>query len=130
MKGLDADGLFSRRAQVLVFATGNVSGAHFNPAVTLGVLASQPGRASSAGSIKTADALIYICVHLLASVLAGFMCYWVLGPQIQGKMRGSPTLFNFHFGAAAAWNLSSGKRSRLSMFTSFWDQDQISYCVI
>jgi aquaporin Z len=61
---------------VMVFATGSVSGAHFNPAVTLGVLASQSKDRKLIGPL---DAVVYCLVHLAAALLAGFMYYWVLG---------------------------------------------------
>lgn len=50
----------------MVFALGTVSGAHFNPAVTVAVLVS--GR----GVIDTRDALAYIAVQILAGVCGGF----------------------------------------------------------
>jgi MIP family channel proteins len=49
---------------VLVSALGAVSGAHFNPAVTLGVLIS--------GRIGPALAGLYVAVQLVAAVAAGF----------------------------------------------------------
>jgi len=66
---------------VLVFATGPVSGAHFNPAVTLGVLVSQPRieKGKSSNLISGADAGIYMLVQCLAAFLGGMMYYWVLG---------------------------------------------------
>lgn len=51
---------------VMVFSLGNVSGAHFNPAVTCSVWLS--GR----GNIAGIDAILYIFVQFLAGVCAAF----------------------------------------------------------
>merc|ERR1719487_1580988 len=58
---------------VMIFATGSVSGAHFNPAVTCGVLLS--GR----NKIHMVDSCIYVFVQLLGGLLAAFTYYWCMG---------------------------------------------------
>src|SRR5450830_116473 len=47
---------------VMVFAGGHISGAHYNPAVTLGVLIR--------GKVKAADVVPYIVAQLLAAAAA------------------------------------------------------------
>mmetsp|Transcript_88337 Transcript_88337/g.274584 ORF Transcript_88337/g.274584 Transcript_88337/m.274584 type:complete len:241 (-) Transcript_88337:151-873(-) len=59
---------------VMVSASVAVSGAHFNPAVTLGVLL---GRGSQQVSLK--DVLVYIVVQLLGGLAAGVLCWYVVG---------------------------------------------------
>lgn len=49
---------------VMVFAGGHVSGAHYNPAVTLGVLLR--------GGISSVDAVAYWVIQLAAAVVAAF----------------------------------------------------------
>lgn len=56
---------------VMVFALGSVSGAHFNPAVTLAVLIS--GRSK----IAPLDAVLYVVFQLLGGVV-GAVAYWVV----------------------------------------------------
>lgn len=51
----------------MVYSLGNVSGAHFNPAVTLAVVLSQRGKCSAA------DGLAYACVQTAAGILAGLV---------------------------------------------------------
>jgi len=60
-------GAFSIAASLMcmIFALGTVSGAHFNPAVTVAILCS--GREK----IGTQDAIKYICVQVIAGILAG-----------------------------------------------------------
>jgi len=58
---------------VMIFATGSVSGAHFNPAVTLGVLAS--GREQC----HPVDACFYILAQTVGGLVAGAVYWWVLG---------------------------------------------------
>lgn len=58
---------------VMIFATGSVSGAHFNPAVTFGVLLTMREQ------INWVDALFYIVVQLLGGLCAGLLYYAVLG---------------------------------------------------
>lgn len=58
---------------VMIFATGSVSGAHFNPAVTVGVLAG--GRQQ----IHPVDACFYIAAQILGALTAGAVYWWVLG---------------------------------------------------
>src|SRR4030095_8320789 len=55
---------------VMVFAGGHISGGHFNPAVTLGVL--------MRGRLKPADAVPYIIAQLVAAVVAAIMVTAVL----------------------------------------------------
>jgi len=59
---------------VMIFALGSVSGAHFNPAVTLAVLLA--GR----GKIKPKDAALYMLFQVAGGVLAALL-YWKLTSQ-------------------------------------------------
>jgi len=60
---------------VMIFATGGVSGAHYNPAVTLGVLLADRGR----GNFDWQNALAYVTVQLFAGAVAGACYFWILG---------------------------------------------------
>src|SRR6201987_2577753 len=64
---------------VFAFAYGNLSGAHFNPAVTVGVLAA---RAMSIG-----EAIGYIISQLVAGACAAFLLRTVLGGVATGLGR-------------------------------------------
>jgi len=58
---------------VMVYAGGHVSGAHYNPAVTLGVLIR--------GRIKPAEAVPYMIVQIVAAVVAAFVVRYLLGAE-------------------------------------------------
>ena len=64
------------------FAYGPVSGGHFNPSVTIGVLA--------AGAMRTGEAIGYIVVQLLGSVVGALLLRTVLGGAETGL--GMPAL--------------------------------------
>jgi glycerol uptake facilitator-like aquaporin len=64
---------------VFAFAYGNLSGGHFNPAVTVGVLAA---RAMSLG-----EAIAYIVSQLVAGACAAFLLRAVLGGVATGLGR-------------------------------------------
>jgi aquaporin Z len=75
----------------LAFAYGPVSGGHFNPAVTVGVLA--------AGAMKIGEAFAYIVSQLIGGVTAALMLLTVLGGAATGL--GVPALaHNLALGAA------------------------------
>jgi MIP family channel proteins len=70
---------------VLVSAFGAISGGHFNPGVTIGLL--------TAGKITAAPAGMYIAVQLVAAVLAGFFLRFVFPEAIwQPTHLGLPAL--------------------------------------
>ena len=56
---------------VMVFAGGHLSGAHYNPAVTLAVLIR--------GKVSRYDAGIYMIVQVLAALLAALIAKWYVG---------------------------------------------------
>ena len=58
---------------MFVYTVGPISGAHVNPAVTLGLW--------SAGKIKKTDALLYIVAQLLGAVLAYLLSMVITGQQ-------------------------------------------------
>jgi len=53
---------------VMIFAGGHISGAHYNPAVTLAVLIR--------GKISSSHALIYIIVQIIGAIVAAFIAKW------------------------------------------------------
>lgn len=61
----------------MVYALGNCSGAHFNPAVTVAILLS--GR----GKIESKTALYYIGIQTLGAVAAGLVYVGVLGQSFK-----------------------------------------------
>lgn len=60
---------------VMVYATGHISGAHFNPAVTLAF--------ASSGGLPWREAPSYIAGQVSAAVAAAFMLSFLLGPAAQ-----------------------------------------------
>lgn len=64
----------------LALALGPVSGGHFNPAVTLGLLAG--------GRFEASEALSYIVAQVIGGILAGLLLWvlLVLGPQGSGSL--------------------------------------------
>lgn len=63
---------FGFAVAVMVAATGHISGAHINPAVTLGVLV--------AGKIKLPDAIAYVISQLIGATVAAMVLRSLLGP--------------------------------------------------
>jgi aquaporin Z len=56
---------FGLSVVTMAYAVGNISGGHFNPAVTLGLLAG--------GRVKPADVIPYIVAQLIGAVLAAWL---------------------------------------------------------
>jgi len=56
---------------VMVFAGGHISGAHYNPAVTLAILIR--------GKVSGYDAGIYIIVQIVAAAVAALIARWYVG---------------------------------------------------
>ena len=59
---------------VMVFAGGHVSGAHYNPAVTLAVLIR--------GKIGVGDAIPYMIVQIAGAAVAAFIVAYLMGDRI------------------------------------------------
>lgn len=58
---------------VMVFAGGHISGGHYNPAVTLAVLMRR--------KIPSGQAFVYMCVQIVAGIVAAFIARWFLGDK-------------------------------------------------
>ncbi len=56
---------------VMIFAGGHISGAHYNPAVTLAVLIRR--------KISGGDAIIYMIVQIIAAIIAALIAGWYSG---------------------------------------------------
>ena len=59
---------------VLVYAGAHISGAHFNPAVTLGLAVS--------GKHSWSQVIPYWISQLLGAVLAGYLVTWIVGSAL------------------------------------------------
>lgn len=73
---------------VMVYALGSVSGAHFNPAVTLSILF------SARGLISIQDSVFYIVFQLLGGVCAGFTYFLLFGYAFTLQPVGKYTMYS------------------------------------
>lgn len=73
---------------VMVYALGSVSGAHFNPAVTLAILCSYRGL------ISVQDSVLYIVFQLLGGVTAGLTYLWIFGDSFMLQPVGKYTVYS------------------------------------
>ena len=73
------------------YAYGAISGGHFNPAVTVGLL--------TAGEISVSDAIAYIVTQLVGGIVGGLLLLVVLGGAETGL--GKPGLFSGQIGTVA-----------------------------
>jgi len=56
---------------VMIFAGGHISGAHYNPAVTLAVWIR--------GKVTAQDAIVYMAVQIIAAIVAALIAKWYMG---------------------------------------------------
>ena len=59
---------------VMIFAGGHISGAHYNPAVTLAVLLR--------GKISVAEAIVYMIAQIIAAAAASFVVMYLMNDKI------------------------------------------------
>ena len=57
---------------IMIYAVGKISGAHFNPAVTIGLLVT--------GNIPLKDAIAYIIAQCIGATLGSFCVFYCYGP--------------------------------------------------
>ena len=69
---------------VMIASLGVVSGAHFNPAVTIGLL--------SAGKIDFLNAIGYVVAQVLAGIVAAALLLMLIPEQVQAVAMGAPQL--------------------------------------
>jgi aquaporin Z len=99
----------------MIFAGGYVSGGHFNPAVSLGVLLR--------GKLNKGDFVPYVIVQLIAAVVAWFMVTQLLGaPALPPATREVvPSLISeFLFTFALVWVVLSAATSKGNAGNSFF----------
>jgi MIP family channel proteins len=70
---LGVSAIFGAVVAALIYGLGHVSGAHFNPAVTLAFW--------SSGVFRRSQVMPYILAQLAGAVLASLLLVWTLGPQ-------------------------------------------------
>ena len=87
---------------LLVYAVGTVSGAHVNPAVTIGL--------AIVRKIKPKDAVIYVALQCLGGVIAGFVGTALLGGSVVNFDAGTSIMPAF-FEAIGAFILVLGVSS-------------------
>ncbi|MPZ58562.1 MAG: aquaporin Z [Rhizobiales bacterium] len=75
----------------MAYAVGHISGAHFNPAVTCGLVA--------AGRFGAGEAIPYIIVQVLGGILAAAMFYVILSGAPAGKWNDFVAISNIYGGA-------------------------------
>jgi len=63
---------------VMIFAGGHISGAHYNPAVTLAVLLR--------GKISVAEAIPYMIVQIIGSIAASFVVMYLMNEKIPDQV--------------------------------------------
>jgi aquaporin Z len=80
----------------MIYAVGHISGGHFNPAVTIGLIA--------AGRFDSAKAPAYIIAQVLGGAAAGLMLYAVLASGIAVKTNTFVGASN-HYGGAGQFGL-------------------------
>lgn len=74
----------------MIYAVGHISGAHFNPAVTCGLVA--------AGRFKSADAIPYIVAQVVGGVAAAAVFYVILAGAPPGKWNNFLMISNLYGG--------------------------------
>jgi MIP family channel proteins len=63
---------FGLAVTLVVASSGHLSGAHINPAVTIGFW--------SIGKFRASDVVPYVVAQCVGAVLASFLCGWLVGP--------------------------------------------------
>lgn len=63
---------FGLAVTIIVASSGHLSGAHVNPAVTIGFW--------SIGRFRTSDVLPYVIAQCIGAIAASLLCGWILGP--------------------------------------------------
>jgi len=103
---------------VMIFAGGHISGAHYNPAVTLAVFLR--------GKCSAADVIPYWAMQLIGAALAAFAVKFLYGaPEtasaaIEGANVGKALLAEFLFTFALAWVVLNVATSKGTEGNSFY----------
>lgn len=117
--GMIANALsFGLALMVLTASFGHISGAHFNPSVTVGVLI--------AGEMQAIISILYLVVQLLGGIAAGGLLRLLLPTKTYAACKGGATLL----AADAASNVTSVAGSAYTAdYVRFWQGILIEFIV-